>query len=157
MVEHFRRIGVHLSLVHERHAEDAALRFAAKQEIAGDVDRIAERKVLVNHLDALAARVGRRSEANLLAVERDASGIRDDRAGQDLAQSRFACTVVADEAEHLAGTQREIDPIQRLDRTKGLADVLHPHPDRRVIAQHRRLFVSSLTHLPYGWDRQLPI
>ena len=105
---------------------------------------------MVDHLDALAPRVGRRSEANLPSVEHDAPGIRDKRAGKDLAQSRFAGAVVADEAEHLAGAQREIDPIERLDRAKGFADVLHPHPDRRVIAQHRRLSRLSSTHLPYG-------
>src|SRR5208283_2846601 len=136
MVEHPRRVGVHLALVHERHAENATLRLAAEQEVAGDVDRVAEGKVLVDHLDALTARVGWRSEANLLAVENDAPGIRNKRAREDLAQRRLAGAIVADEAEDLAGTQREIDPFERLDRTEGLADVLHPHPDRRVVPQH---------------------
>ena len=72
MLEHLRGLGVHLALVHERHAEDAPERLAAEQEVAGDVDRVAERQVLIDHLDPLAPRVGGRSEADFTAVEDDA-------------------------------------------------------------------------------------
>ena len=51
------------------------MRLAAEQEIAGDVDRVAEGEVLIDHLDPLAPRVGGRSEADFLAVEHDPSGV----------------------------------------------------------------------------------
>ena len=56
---------------------DAAARLAAEEQIAGDIDRVAERKVLIDHLDARGACVGRRGEDHRLAVDLDvpASGM----------------------------------------------------------------------------------
>ena len=119
------RPGVHLALVHQRHAEHAPQRLAAEQKVARDVHRVAEREVLIDHLDPLAPGVRGRSEADFLAVENNPAGIRNDGAGQDLAQRRLSRSVVADEAEDLAGAQDEIDAIERLDRAERLADVLH--------------------------------
>ena len=123
--EHLRRVRVHRRLVHERHAEHAPHRLAAEQEVAGDVDRVAERQVLIDHLDPLAAGIGGRGEADFAAVEKDPAGIGNDGAGEDLAQGRLAGAVVADEAEDLAGAQHEVDAIERLDGAVALADVLH--------------------------------
>ena len=53
---------MHALLVEEGHAGDAAARLAAEEEVAGDIDRVAERQVLIDHLDARGARVGRRGE-----------------------------------------------------------------------------------------------
>jgi hypothetical protein len=43
-------------------------------------------------------------------------------AGDDLHQRALACAVLADETMDLAGEKREVDPAQRLDAAKGLAD-----------------------------------
>ena len=75
--EHLRRPRVHRLLVEEGHAENAALRLAAEHDVAADVDRVAEREVLVDHLDPLAAGVGGRGDASLAPSMRilPASGI----------------------------------------------------------------------------------
>ena len=54
---------------------DAAARLAAEEEIAGDVDRVAEREVLIDHLDARGPRICRRRERHRLAVDLDSAGI----------------------------------------------------------------------------------
>ena len=120
MRQHLRGVRVHLALVHERHAKHAPERLAAEQEVAGDVDRVAERQVLIDHLDPLTARVGGRGETDFAAVEKNAAGIGNDGAGQDLAQRRLSRAVVADEAKHLARSQDEVDAIERLDGAEGL-------------------------------------
>ena len=58
MRQHLRGVRMHLALVHDRHAKQAPERLAAKQEVARDIDRVAERQVLINHLDPLTPRVG---------------------------------------------------------------------------------------------------
>ena len=105
MVEHPGRFGVHLAAFHQRHAEDASRRFAAEHQVPRDVDGVAQRQVLVDHLDALAPGVGGRGETHLATVEEDATEVGDQRARQHLAQRRLARAVVADESEHLAGAQ----------------------------------------------------
>src|SRR5277367_4762416 len=71
-----------------------------------------------------------------MAVEKNAAGIGNDGAGQDLAQRRLSSAVVANESKDLTRPQNKVDAIKRLDGAEGLADVLHLDPDRRVGAQH---------------------
>jgi hypothetical protein len=71
---------------------------------------------LIDHLDPLTASVGGRGEFDFLAVEDDPPLVGNYCSGEDLAQRRLASAVVADEAEHLAGTQDQIDAIERCDR-----------------------------------------
>ena len=78
---------------------------AAKQKVACDVHRVAQRQVLIDHLDPLAAGVGGRGEPNLRAVDHDPSLVGNDCPRQNLAQRRFSRPVVADEAKDLAGAQ----------------------------------------------------
>src|ERR1700691_4259755 len=70
------------------------------------------------------------------AIEQNAAGIGNDGAGEDLAQRRLSRAVVADQTKNLASSQHEVDAIKGLDGAEGLADVLHPDPDRRAGAQH---------------------
>ena len=58
MRQHLRGVRMHLALVHDRHAEHALERLSAEQKVARDIDRVAERQVLIDHLDPLASRVG---------------------------------------------------------------------------------------------------
>ena len=136
MRQHLCGVRMHLALVHDRHAKHALERLPAKQEVARDIDRVAERQVLINHLDPLTSRVGGGCETDFTAVEMKAAGIGNDGAGQNLAERRLSRAVVADEPKNLASAQYEVDAIKRLDGAEGLADVLHLDPDRRVGAQH---------------------
>ena len=69
LAEHLRGVLVHLALVEERKAEHARARLAAEQEIAGDVDRVAERQVLIDHLDPLGAARRRARRSGPAAVD----------------------------------------------------------------------------------------
>ena len=86
-----------------------------------------------------AARVGRLVEVLRLAVEGDLALGGREVAGDDLDQRRLAGAVVAHQPEHLAGLDREIDTLQRLDRAEMLGDALelqqrqHPPPATAVI------------------------
>ena len=124
----------------KRQTKHAPERLPAKQEVARDIDRVAERQVLINHLDPLTARIRGRRETDFTAIEKNAAGIGNDGAGQDLAERRFSGAVVADQPENLARPQHEVDAIKGLDGAEGLADVLHLDPDRRVGAQHPLVF-----------------
>jgi len=125
LVEHRPRLPVHPRPVEERAKRPAPPRLPPEEEVAGDVDRVAEREVLVDHLDPAAAGVGRRGEADLLAVDDDPAPVRRLGPGQDLGQGRLAGGVVADQPQHLPRLEPEIDPPQRLDRPEALGDPLH--------------------------------
>ena len=95
---------------------DAAARLAAEEEIAGDVDRVAERQVLIDHLDPRRARVGRRGEERPALPSISivpASGIT--APDRTLLKRRLAGAIVADQPEHLARLQRQGHVVERLD------------------------------------------
>ena len=99
-VEDFAGVAVHARAVDEQ-AE--AQRPAAEKDVLADVEVSAQREVLIDHLDAAFAAFVRGAEMDGLAVDENFAGIALIGAGQDLHQRRFACGIVADEAEHLAG------------------------------------------------------
>jgi hypothetical protein len=68
----------------------------------GDRHHRNEGKVLVDGVDSERARVVDRADADLLAVDEDASRVGSVVAAQDLDQRRLARAVVSDEAETLA-------------------------------------------------------
>ena len=55
--EHSRCYRMHLPLAHDRRAEDALNGFEAEQRVPRNVNRVAERKVLIDHLGPLTASV----------------------------------------------------------------------------------------------------
>ena len=112
----------HAPLVEQPNAEHGAPRLAAEEQVAGDVDRVAQRQVLIDHLDPPAPGLGRRGEGDGGAVELDPAGIGHVGPGDDLGQRRLAGGIVADQPEHLAGEQVEIDAAQRLDGAEALPD-----------------------------------
>ena len=61
-------LGLHLPLLQQRHAEDAARQLAAHEEVGHHVDVGAEREVLVDRLDPRCLCVGGRGEVPLGAV-----------------------------------------------------------------------------------------
>ena len=103
-------------------AEQLLRRLAAEEDVARHVLLLGERQVLVDHLDAeLAPRAGIELQ-DVAAVEGDRAGIGAVDAGDGLHQRRLAGAVVADQADHLAGRDGEVDAVQHVDRAKALAD-----------------------------------
>ena len=76
-------------------------------------------ELLMHHGDAGGARVARRAETRLLAVEQEAAGEFGMHAGDDLHQRAFPGAVLADETVDLAGREREVDPTKRFDAAEG--------------------------------------
>ena len=108
------------------HAE--AARLAAEEEVARDIEIVAERQVLVDHLDAGGARIPRRREGRAPAVDQDLAAVGLLRAGEDLHQRRFAGAVVAEDAEHFAGMDGEVDGTEGGDGAVGLRDPANLDP-----------------------------
>ena len=82
---------------------------AAEVEVARDVERGGDGEVLVDRLDAGLAGVLRVLELDRLAVDEDLAGIGHVRPREALDERRLAGAVVADDGEHLAGVQLEVD------------------------------------------------
>src|SRR3954447_18930734 len=119
-------------------AEDArpAL-FASEEEIAGDVQRRSYGQGLVDGLDPRLSRLLRAAEGDLLAVDRDGAGVRRHSAGQALDQGGLAGAVVADDGQHLARAELEVDPREPHDVTEGLDEAAgledgRPRPSARA-------------------------
>ncbi len=83
-------------------AEAAPLRLPAEEDIGADVEIVGQCEVLIDRLDADAARVHRRRELGLLAVENDFAFVRMIDAGHAFDERRFARAVVAEKADHFA-------------------------------------------------------
>src|SRR4029077_2379016 len=77
------------------------------------VERRSDREILVNSLDACAARIAWSAEADALAVETDLSLVRLQRARERLDQRRFTGAVVADHGDDLVRIELEIDSVER--------------------------------------------
>ena len=67
-----------------------------------------------------------RPEGDLLAGHEDAAGVGLVEAAEDLDQGRLAGAVVADQPEHLAPVQVQVDVGQGGDPAEALDDVLDP-------------------------------
>ena len=99
-------------------------RLVAEKHVLGHRQIRRDAKLLMHHGNAGGTRVARRPEPDLLSVQQEAAGKLRVHAGDDLHQRAFARAVLADETMDLAGEKREVDPTQRLDAAKGLADPL---------------------------------
>ena len=78
----------------------------------------------------------------MLAVDKDLARIRLVGAGEDLDQRRFSCAVMAEQADHLAGTQIDGDAVHGLDAAEGDGDVAHLDERRRFIRWHDALVLT---------------
>src|SRR5580658_978107 len=98
-----------------------------KEDILPDVEISAQRKVLIDHFDAAVAALVRALEVHRRAVDENVSGVALVGAGEDLHQSRLARRIVADQSQHFARRQAQMDVDQRLHRTEALANSAHLH------------------------------
>ncbi len=78
----------------------------------------------MDHRDAVAQRVERRAELDLLALELERAGIRRIDAGDDFHQRRFAGAVFAHQRMDMAALETELHVVEREHAGKGFADVL---------------------------------
>jgi hypothetical protein len=69
--------------------------------------------------------ISRRSEKHRLSIQLDFSFIRRVGTGQDLDQSRFACSVVTKERNYFTLVNIEVHSIKRTNSAKVLGDIVH--------------------------------
>ena len=98
-------------------------KLAAHEDVADDRLLHGERPVLKHRLDAGLARPRGAPSRYRLAADEDFAAGRLHDAGEDLDQRRLAGAVVADEADHLAVIDAEIDAAERIDAAVGFGDV----------------------------------
>ena len=150
-VDHRLGIALHRRAVDETHAHDAARRFAAEEDVGGDILLTGEREVLVDHLDAHAAALAGRQIEDRLAVEADTAGIRSVHAGDDLHQRRFAGAVVADQPDDFAATHRKIDAMQDVHGAEALGDAIdfeNTHTRLSFLTCHWSMKTARISTLP---------
>jgi hypothetical protein len=91
-----------------------------------DAQLVDQGQVLVDGVDPEGAGVVDRLEHDLLAAHEDAAGVGLVEAAEDLDQGRLAGAVVADQAEHLAPAQAQVDVGQGGHPAEALGHVLDP-------------------------------
>ena len=96
---------------------------AAQEHVVVDGQFVDQRQVLVDGVDAFRARVVDALRFIRLAVQEHAARVLLLKAGDDLDQRRLARAVVAEQAEHLALAQVQVDVAQRRHGTEALGDV----------------------------------
>ena len=104
--------------------ESAGYVLLAQEQVRDNVEVVAEREVLVNGRDSEPGRIGGTRDRHGLPLEAETALVGRMDAGDHLDQRRLAGAVVADEGDDLAGTNLEVDVLQRLDRAEALADAL---------------------------------
>ena len=113
---------LHLAVGEERDRPVDAL--AAQEEVVVDGQFVDQREVLVDGVDAFRARVVDAFRRVGLAVQEHLARVLLLEAAEDLDQRRLAGAVVAEQAEHLALAQVQVDVAQRGHRAEALGDVL---------------------------------
>ena len=95
---------------------------AAEEEVADDVDVVAQREVLVDGRDAQVLGVVRPVDLDGLALPLDDALIDGVHAGDRLDQRGLSGAVVADQGDHFTGVDLQLDVGERLDGTEPLGD-----------------------------------
>src|SRR3954463_618003 len=113
---------VHRGVVEEAElAEQPAARdLAAEEEVCRRVELGREREVLVDGLDPERARLERRADRHLAALEEDLARVRRLHAGERLDERRLAGAVVAAERHDLGRVDGEARAAQRADAPEAL-------------------------------------
>ena len=116
-----RGAGLHGGLVEP----EALLHLPAEEHVVDDVEVVAQREVLVHHLDTEVVGVGRRRDVRRLPLEEHLARIEREDPRDALDHRRLAGTVVADQGRHLTGPRDEVDTPQRVHRAEVLATSAH--------------------------------
>ena len=104
----------------------------ADRNVVGDREVGDQREFLKDADDARLIGGRRRGECDLAPLEQHAALVGLDHPGHDLDERRFAGAVLAEDRVNLAGFDREIRLLQRLDASIPLGDALHPEQGDRV-------------------------
>ena len=121
LLEHGGRLAAHPPAVD---AAEALERLRADEDVLGDGQVGEERRLLEDDRDPGGLRLLGVVEDRLLAVEDEPAGVGPVDAGEDLDERRLAGAVLADEAVHLAGEERDVAVLERVDGAEALLGVL---------------------------------
>ena len=110
--------------------DHGAAALVADEDVLGDIEVGEEHRLLVDRRDAVALRLRRVADGDVLPGQQDLAAVRLVDAGHDLDQRRLAGAVLAEEGVDLAGIERQRHVLQRLGRAESLGDVAH-FEDRR--------------------------
>src|SRR4029453_15728849 len=112
----------HAAVAEQRPADQLPV----EEHVVVDAQLVDQGQVLVDGVDAEGPGVVDGPEHDLLAAHEDAAGVGLVEAAEDLDQGRLAGAVVADEAEHLAPAQAQVDVAEGGDPAEPLGHVLDP-------------------------------
>src|SRR5439155_1089498 len=105
--------------------EDRTAALVAEDDVLGNGERRHEHEVLVDHPDAERDGVARAGDAHVALAIADRPGVGVIEAVEDVHEGRLACAVLADKGVDLALVHHEVDPVERLEISKALADAAH--------------------------------
>src|ERR1700736_6727965 len=103
------------------------------------IKRIAEGKILIDHLNAEISSSSRVVVSNRFSLEKDFPFIRSKGSGQDLHESRFAGAIIAQQGQYIPRIQLQVYAAERFQGAKPFS-----HPPH--LQQRRRH--TTLTNLP---------
>ena len=124
LLEQFGDADIHRRIVEDAERADFPLQLAAEKDVGGGRQVVAKGEVLVDDLDPLGAGVDRLVKVLHLALDPDLAFGGTEVPGDHPHERRLSGAVVAHEADDLAGLDRKIDALQRLDRAEMLGDAL---------------------------------
>jgi len=128
-----------------------------------DAQLVDQGQVLVDGVDAEAAGVVDGLEHDLLAAHEDPARVGLVEAAEDLDEGRLAGPVVADQAQHLAPAQVQVDVTEGGDAAEALGDVLDPEglaartaragghqvlPARRSLERYTLVIIETMIAAP---------
>ncbi len=118
--QQFPRPVGHAPMMDER--QPAETRKALDKDVLGDRQVGEQVELLVDEADAGRRGVGRPLRLVEPAAEVHGAAFRTQHAAHDVHQRRLAGAVLADQAEHAAGMEIEVDAVEHLHAEEGLAD-----------------------------------
>src|SRR5271157_3714191 len=104
-----------------------AHRPSPQEDVLADIEISTEREVLIDHLDAASAALVRTLEVHRSPVDKNIARVALVGAGDDFHECRLARRIVADQPEHFARHQTQIDVDERLHRSEALVNSAHVH------------------------------
>jgi hypothetical protein len=105
--EQFARADIHLLVVEDPERTPALPQFPAEEHVGASGQVVAQRQILIDDLDAVAARIDRLREMHLAILDLHLPGGRREVAGDDLDQRRLARAIVAHQSQHLGRLKRQ--------------------------------------------------
>ena len=115
LAEHVFRLRIHLGPAN--HAVRSH-RLAPEKDVLRDIEIRNDRQLLMDHGDAIAQGVPRRSEMDFLAVDEETTGVRLIHSAQDVHERRLAGAIVADDCVDRPRLDRQVDAPQRSDHRR---------------------------------------